>query len=658
MKPYEILKETKKFYKNLWGINNFENENEQNDYLNFLDQIKFEQENLTEINKFINEKEIEIAIDSLNSDATPGSDGLSADFYKIFKKIILTDLSELFNNIFLKGKMPKTMREAIVKLLYKKNDHQNIKNWRPISLLNTDYKILSKIIVNRLIPIFENFILPQQCTGLPGRRIENIHYNIQTLLELANQKNEDIVIMSIDFEKAFDQISHQFIFKIMEKLRLGKIIIGFTKLLYKDIFSKIEINGALTKKIRIKRGIRQGCPLSMLLFIICTDILTRKIIKNDKIKGITFQKVNFKIAQYADDTTFAFKQIDEIKIILNELKLFATFSGLKINAEKTQILTTSIQSKSKITNEYPLFRIQDNLKILGITFYLKPENNIKNWLHIIPKMKAIIQKHQNRNLTIYGKNQIIKTLIIPLTINIARIFPPTQNIIKEINSVIFNYLWLNYPYKQLARKKLIAEKQKGGISMIDIESKFSTCFVEKIKFLTKLDKAYYIWHQWSFYNLFYKLRHINQNLFENFKPHALYGNSTWNKTFNIFIKLKKFDLNWSNITHKEIYLNLKKLSSKKTEIFSLKKKVISWNQILCNNKKLKYQINNKERETIYKIAHNALKWQQNNICKFCGKTTNTIEHILIYCEPIKKIWQEYEKLIKNNQNIQIKLNKR
>ena len=177
---------------------------------------------------------------------------------------------------------------------------------------------------------------------------------------------------------------------------------------------------------------------------------------------------------------------------------------------------------------------------------MKPENNIKNWLHIIPKMKAIIRKHQNRNLTIYGKNQIIKTLIIPLTINIARIFPPTQNIIKEINSVIFNYLWLNYPYEQLARKKLIAEKQERGISMIDIENKFNTCFVEKIKFLTKLDKPYYIWHQWSFYNLFYKLRHINQKLFENFKPHALYGNSTWNKTFNIFIKLKKFDLNWSN----------------------------------------------------------------------------------------------------------------
>ena len=152
------------------------NETEQNTYLNFIDQIKFDTEHLHEINKFINENEIEVAIDSLNSDAAPGSDGLTAQFYKIFKKLILTDLYEVFNNIFLKGKMPKTMREAIVKLLYKKNDHKNIRNWRPISLLNTDYKILSKIIVNRLIPIFQNYILPQQCTGLPGRRIENIHY--------------------------------------------------------------------------------------------------------------------------------------------------------------------------------------------------------------------------------------------------------------------------------------------------------------------------------------------------------------------------------------------------------------------------------------------------------------------------------------------------
>ena len=94
-------------------------------------------------------------------------------------------------------------------------------------------------------------------------------------MQLANQKNENLVIMSIDFKKAFDKFSHQFIFKIMEKLRLGKLyILEFIKLLYKGIFSKLETNGTLTKKIIIKRGIRQGCLLSMLLFVICTYVLT------------------------------------------------------------------------------------------------------------------------------------------------------------------------------------------------------------------------------------------------------------------------------------------------------------------------------------------------------------------------------------------------
>ena len=156
-----------------------------------------------------------------------------------------------------------------------------------------------------------------------------------------------------------------------------------------------------------------------------------------------------------------------------------------------------------------------------------------------------------------------------------------------------NLIWCfisNLVYNCKVWNKIILSVQVLFIST----SELTTCFVEKIKYLTNLDKAYFIWHQWSFYNLFYKLRHINRKLYDIFKPHALYGNCNWNKTFNIFLKLKKFNLNWANITHKEIYLKLKDLSSKKTQIISLNKKVISWNKIICNTKKFKYKINNKE----------------------------------------------------------------
>ena len=159
--------------------------------------------------------------------------------------------------------------------------------------------------------------MPQQNAGLPKRRMENIHYNIQALLELANQRKEQLIIMTIDFEKGFDKIFHHFIFKILEKLKIGNKNLGFMKLLYNNIFSKIEINGDHTSKIKIKRGIRQGCPLNMLIFITCTDLLTKKIQKNEQIKGVKFQNFYFKIAQYADDTTFAFQKYKEIEDILN-----------------------------------------------------------------------------------------------------------------------------------------------------------------------------------------------------------------------------------------------------------------------------------------------------------------------------------------------------
>ena len=525
-KPKEILEEVKEYYYKLWGNTEKEEEDEILEYLDEIDKQNFEENEIREIDKFIEEKEIEIALNLLNNESSPGSDGLTAEFYKTFQKLIISDLKEVFNNALLKGILPKSMREAIVKLLHKKRDFKDLKNWRPISLLNTDYKILSKIMVNRLTPLFQKHILPQQNAGLPRRRIENVHYNIQALLELANQRKEEMIIMTIDFEKAFDKVSHHFIFKIMEKLKIGNKNLGFIKLFYKKIFSKIEINGDYTSEIKIKRGIRQGCPLSMLLFITCTDLFTRKIQKNKQIKGVNFQKFNFKITQYADDTTFAFQNYKEIKDILEELKKFEKVSGLKINPEKTQIIATNTFIKTKIQTNYPLFKFNDYLKILGVKFYLNPNCNNKNWYQILPIIKSILHKHENRKLTIYGKNQIIKTLIIPLFIHIARIYKPSEKIEKDLNQILYKFLWSNDPIEQLSRKKLISEYKEGGIKMTDITSKLETCYVEKIKYLYNIDKVTELWQQWSLYNLFYKIKHINSKLYNGATAHAFYGNKT------------------------------------------------------------------------------------------------------------------------------------
>ena len=102
---------------------------------------------------------------------SPGEDGLPKEFYHKFQDILIPELCELYNNIVLSGKQPISQKNAVIKLLYKKGDHRKLKNWRPVSLLNVDYKILSKIMANRLKLVLENIIPSEQKCGIPNRKM-------------------------------------------------------------------------------------------------------------------------------------------------------------------------------------------------------------------------------------------------------------------------------------------------------------------------------------------------------------------------------------------------------------------------------------------------------------------------------------------------------
>ena len=131
-----------------------------------------------------------------------------------------------------------------------------------------------------------NIISTNQKCGLPNRRIEQILMNVHTAFEIAEEKNKTLGLFLGDFETAFDRLSHEFVFKIIKTLGFEQNMQNWIKLLSKNIYSNVELNGALTKPVQIKRGIRLGCPISMILFITTTDALTRHIEKEKKILAI------------------------------------------------------------------------------------------------------------------------------------------------------------------------------------------------------------------------------------------------------------------------------------------------------------------------------------------------------------------------------------
>ena len=215
-------------------------------------------------------------------DKSPGSDGLTWEFYKFFwphlEGIFLKTFAEIKQN----GELIASQKKALIKLIYKKNGRHKLKNYRPISLLNTDLKIISKVLAKRLIEVLKDIIHPsQKC--IPGRQItDNIHL-AQDLIDLINRKNEEAGLIFLDQEKAFDRISHTFIFKTLKTFGFGDDFIDWIKIMYAEVNSQLKINGEVSEKIYIKRGLRQGCPLSALLYALCSEVLHTNIRKDNTI---------------------------------------------------------------------------------------------------------------------------------------------------------------------------------------------------------------------------------------------------------------------------------------------------------------------------------------------------------------------------------------
>ena len=182
----------------------------------------------------------------MNNNKSPGEDGLPKEFYSKFQNLIIPQLTELINNITLSNRLPQSQNNAIVTLFFKKNDHRLLKNWRPVSLLNVDYKIMSKVLSNRLKSIMQDIIPDTQKCGVPGRTIDDIIQTLDIITDYydVNEK-EGGALICVDQEKAFDRVNHKYLFQILDKLGIRGNFLNLIKSMYKNATCQVNINGLL-----------------------------------------------------------------------------------------------------------------------------------------------------------------------------------------------------------------------------------------------------------------------------------------------------------------------------------------------------------------------------------------------------------------------------
>ena len=185
----------------------------------------------------------------------------------------------------------------------------------------------------QLKKILPNVIHSDQTGFLKGRFIgENIRLALD-VMEYVNSNNMGGLMFLIDFEKVFDKLEWSFLFNTLKMFNFGDNLIKWVKVFYHNILSCVMNNGHSSDFLEISCGLRQGCPLSPLLYIICSEILNIHIRSDVNVKGINIMDKDIVLSAYADYTTLYLKDADSLSSVLNILKSFQLYYGLKINGK-------------------------------------------------------------------------------------------------------------------------------------------------------------------------------------------------------------------------------------------------------------------------------------------------------------------------------------
>ena len=479
IEPEAILKEQVRFYTELYTDEGVD-ATAQDILLNNLDK-ELPDSYINKCEGVLSLEEATKAIRALKNNKSPGHDGLSAEFYKTFWDILGPDFIAVSNAAFDKGILTVSQRRGMIVLMFKKGDKLNLKNWRPISLLNTDYKIITKCLANRLRQVLHTIINPDQTCSVPGRSIEQTTSFIRDLIEYVNQKNLPGAIICIDQMKAFDRVDWSFLLKTLHKFGFGPNFIQWVKLCYTDIFSAMHTNGFLSTFFKLERGTRQGCPLSALLYVLIAEVFSVNVRKEDKIRGITLPDGTVtKIDQYADDTTIQISDIDSIESVFSLIRVYELASGCRINMDKTEGLWLG-SFKGRRDTPLDLRWTSDSVKILG--FHLGNNDTSQlNWKPRVDKFKTILRSWNRRTLSYKGKIVILNSLASAGIWYYSNIVSIPDWAEKQINRESLEFLW-NYK-KHLVNKHVIKQRlDEGGLGLVDISLKIKA---QRIKYISHL----------------------------------------------------------------------------------------------------------------------------------------------------------------------------
>lgn len=432
------------------------------------------------------EEECRLAVFGLNADKAAGPDGFGAGFYQKFWPLIKNDVMSIFAAFYSEDsslvRSFSRINLSVVALIPKGNAPDKVEDFRPISLLNCSMKIITKIMATRLSLYISSMVDSSQSAFQRGMSSLDSIGMAHELVHYSSRKRSDICILKIDFRKAFDSISWDFLLSVLKGRKFSDRWCAWIETIIFSSSTAVIVNGVKTRQISCKRGLHQGDPLSPLLFILVTDVLSQMI--NQAFDRGFLQDLNLKgnlnslrSLQFADDTLIiskaTSKDISTIKIILY---LFEKVSGLSVNYAKSNLFYMG-----KIAGKGERMASLLNCQIgklpfvyLGLPFAYGKLSK-KDWDPLVAKLQKRLSSWNARSLSFGGRLTLINSVLTDLPLYFISFFKLPKWLVKKINSIRARFLWGTTECfrssKHLVRwDNVAALKEEGGMGVLDIQT--------------------------------------------------------------------------------------------------------------------------------------------------------------------------------------------
>ena len=349
-------------------------------------------------------EEVMLAFKSTRPGKSPGWDGIPTDLYKVVRAELAPTLAELFTAVGQLSLVPGGFLDGVITILYKdRGARSHPGSYRPITLLCIDYRLLAKVLANRLGHALGEVVTLEQSAFLPKRLIGANVMFLRHLPHLMRQQNRSCVIAFLDIAKAYDSLDRDFLLGAMDAMGAGSGLLGWVRTLLADTCSVAVVNGYRSSPVQMRAGVRQGCPLAPLLYLFAAQALLCWLQAGGV--GIRLQPKDADLVtavQFADDTEVVLDGPEAVPQFLRCMEVYSYASGQRLNVDKVELLTVGRAGGSSAAAVGGL-KVVSTATALNLPFANAGDEPHTDWTSHLQKVGDRLQRVACLSLSIFGR---------------------------------------------------------------------------------------------------------------------------------------------------------------------------------------------------------------------------------------------------------------